>query len=84
MITGPVIHQEIFSKRIEEHIKDFKYEVVIVNKSDLSEAEKVEDIARQKGIKTILGVGGGTVIDIAKFTAYKIDREFISLSLIHI
>ncbi|WP_062514621.1 NAD(P)-dependent glycerol-1-phosphate dehydrogenase [Sulfolobus acidocaldarius] len=79
VITGPVIHQEIFSKRIEEHIKDFKYEVVIVNKSDLSEAEKVEDIARQKGIKTILGVGGGTVIDIAKFTAYKIDREFISI-----
>ena len=49
----------------------------LVSSPTFKEAEKGS--AEVKGARTIIGVGGGTVIDVAKYAAYKLNADFISI-----
>jgi len=50
---------------------------VLVESPTFREAE--EKLGEVRGVKTILGVGGGTVIDVAKYVAYKLRSDFIAI-----
>ncbi len=49
----------------------------LVSSPTFREAER--GIAEVGNVKTIVGVGGGTVIDVAKYAAYKLNANFISV-----
>ncbi len=49
----------------------------LVKAPTFSNAEELA--AEARGARTIIGVGGGTVIDAAKYTAYKLGASFVSI-----
>ncbi|AWR97360.1 NAD(P)-dependent glycerol-1-phosphate dehydrogenase [Acidianus sulfidivorans JP7] len=76
IVTGKHVRKIIVDKITEE----FKnYEIVEVEEANLDEVNKVEEIARKMKSSTIIGIGGGKSIDVAKFAAFNLNRKFISI-----
>ncbi|BCU70426.1 NAD(P)-dependent glycerol-1-phosphate dehydrogenase [Stygiolobus caldivivus] len=78
VVTGPIVRMSITSKLFDS-LSNFKYEVIEVKSADIEEVNHVEEFAKQIKANVIIGVGGGSVIDVAKYVAFRIDKEFISI-----
>jgi len=50
---------------------------VLTSSPTFQEAER--GLAEARGARTVIGVGGGTVIDLAKYAAYRLEADFISI-----
>jgi len=50
---------------------------ILMTSPTFQEAER--GVAEARGAKTVIGVGGGMVIDLAKYAAYKLEADFISV-----
>ncbi|MCG2909783.1 MAG: NAD(P)-dependent glycerol-1-phosphate dehydrogenase [Stygiolobus sp.] len=77
IVTGPLV-KKIVTEKIADNLA-FKHEVIEVQSADISEAYKVEEFAKQIKANIIIGVGGGSVIDVAKYVAHRLDKDFISI-----
>lgn len=86
LVTGPYIivtgtHvKNLIKKYFEENNNFFEpYAIVEVEKATLEEVNKVISIANELKAKVILGIGGGKSIDVAKYSAFKSNLDFISI-----
>ena len=66
---------------IEKILSKAKYKVEnkIISSPTVGEVNKVINYAHKKKIDLLLGVGGGSVIDVTKFAAYELSKPFISV-----
>ncbi len=80
IVTGPNVFN-IVAKEILDILKkeynDVKY--VIVRKASINEADSVLEKASSLRPQTIIGIGGGKPIDIAKYVSSRIHAKFISV-----
>ncbi len=59
--------------------QNYKVEEKIVSKATVSQVNSVINYASKRDIELLLGVGGGTVIDITKLAAYELKKPFVSV-----
>lgn len=81
IITGPNIYH-IIREKIYNGMPDLdESKVIKVKSSAWNEINKTTYLLGKygKNIQYILGVGGGKAIDVAKMTAYKLNKHFISI-----
>lgn len=80
MVTGRKTY-EIAGARIEGELTDKNISVKtwIVESSTINTAEEIVSEAKNNEVKLMIGVGGGKAIDIAKYVAYKIDRDVVNI-----
>ncbi|BFH73390.1 NAD(P)-dependent glycerol-1-phosphate dehydrogenase [Sulfurisphaera javensis] len=78
IVTGPLV-RKIITNKVLETLRDEKLEVIEVKIASMDEVSKVEEVAKKINANTIIGVGGGNIIDVAKYVAYRIGKEFISI-----
>ena len=78
IVTGPIV-RKIVTQKVIETLNNEKIEVAEVKASSIDEVSRVEEIAKKFNANTIIGVGSGNVIDTAKYVAYKLGKEFISV-----
>ena len=78
IVTGPLV-RKIVTQKVIEALNNEKIEVVEVKAASIDEIDKVEEIAKKFNASTIIGVGGGSIIDTAKYVAYRLGKEFISV-----
>lgn len=66
---------------VRDSLKDSGFEVQIVNVGEATNEnqQKVEAVAKECHADFLLGVGGGSKIDLAKMTAARIHKEFLSI-----
>ncbi|BDB97691.1 NAD(P)-dependent glycerol-1-phosphate dehydrogenase [Saccharolobus caldissimus] len=79
IVTGEKFTKNIAKKIMENLPKDSSYEVVEISNATLDEVYKVEEIVKKINPKVLLGVGGGKVIDVAKYVSFRNNLEFISI-----
>lgn len=73
-----VFYDEITYRVAGNFIRDFvKGEGFLVEAPTFKEAEEKAEAV--KGFEAVIGVGGGSVIDVAKYAAYKTGKTFISI-----
>jgi len=78
-VTGPFVG-ELVTKRVLESIPQNKeYEIITVKDATLDYVYATEEAAKKIGAKVIVGIGGGKSIDVAKYAAYKVNSEFVSI-----
>jgi len=58
---------------------NYKVESKLISSPTVGEVNKVINYAHKKKIDLLLGVGGGSVIDVTKFAAYELSKPFISI-----
>ena len=77
LVTGPNV-RKLVGGIVEESFKaaELKYSVIEVSDDKLATAER---LARLNRADVIVGLGGGKVIDIAKYIAYKNRARFVSV-----
>jgi len=68
--------KNIAGKRVSKNLNS---ELYIIKDSSWSEVEKILTKIKQDDIAYILGVGGGSIIDVGKVSAYKSGIPFISV-----
>lgn len=70
---------EVAGRRVEEALENEGYDTrhMLVDQADMRTASRVLEKAKVSGF--LLGVGGGTCIDIAKFASFKQGKPFISV-----
>ena len=80
IVTGPHVFN-IVANRVLEIIKDYYINVkyIIVEKASIDEANKVLEKISSLRPQTVIGIGGGKSIDIAKYVSSKISARFISV-----
>ncbi len=78
MVTGHKVRQ-LFVEGLLDRLSGKGSEVIEVEKGDIEEAGKVEERAKEVKAKAIVGIGGGKVIDVAKYSAYRANMDFISV-----
>ncbi|MEM2944525.1 MAG: NAD(P)-dependent glycerol-1-phosphate dehydrogenase [Methanomassiliicoccales archaeon] len=73
--------RKIAGNRVADQLMDNGFEVqfAIVGEATQENLEKVIDIAKEIKASFILGIGGGSKIDLAKMTAKEMNIEFISI-----
>ncbi|ARM76005.1 NAD(P)-dependent glycerol-1-phosphate dehydrogenase [Acidianus manzaensis] len=76
IVTGKHVRKIIVDK-ITKEFKD--YDIIEVEDANLDEANKVEELAKKLKSNVIIGIGGGKSIDVAKFTAFNLNRKFVSI-----
>ncbi|MEE8355662.1 MAG: NAD(P)-dependent glycerol-1-phosphate dehydrogenase [Candidatus Bathyarchaeia archaeon] len=71
----------IAGSRAEGHLRDLglKPELELCTEADLETVERVREKAESMGADTVVGVGGGRTIDVAKLSAGKSGAFFISV-----
>ncbi|MCS7184657.1 MAG: NAD(P)-dependent glycerol-1-phosphate dehydrogenase [bacterium] len=72
--------KEIYGKKVEEVIKRntaLFWEIVL--NADFENVRKVELKIKEEKVELIIGMGGGTCIDVAKLSAYESKTPFISV-----
>ncbi len=80
IVTGPNVFNIISSKIVKllrSEYREVKY--VIVKKASISEASSVIEKFSSLKPQTIIGIGGGKSIDIAKYVSSKMNAKFISI-----
>lgn len=80
LVTGPRV-LGVAGRRLQELLEDKGYNVysVVVEEATVKEAEKVASMAREIDAGTIIGLGGGKSIDVAKYASSKTDKVFVSM-----
>lgn len=73
--------KKILGNRVAKLLRQEDYNVkeVIINSPTLKEVNRVTKIIENDSINFVLGVGGGSVIDVSKLSAYKTGIDFISI-----
>jgi len=80
-----VVHDERTKKlagnRIIEILNDSGYTVeeIMVERATMEEVNRVQDYATKWGVGSMIAVGGGSVIDIAKLASFNYGVPFISI-----
>jgi glycerol-1-phosphate dehydrogenase [NAD(P)+] len=75
IVTGSNVRRLIVSKILDKIPAD----VIEVQEANLDEVRKVEEFAKKHESNVILGVGGGKAIDAAKFSAFELNKKFVSI-----
>ncbi len=80
VITGPKT-SELAGNRAAEILRESKFDVNVLIAREATEAEvgRVEKEARRLGARFLVGVGGGSKIDITKVVAARLGIPFVSL-----
>ncbi|AEM38085.1 3-dehydroquinate synthase [Pyrolobus fumarii 1A] len=80
IITGPHVYQK-YHNLLEESLERSKieYNFVIVKSSTADDAEHALEEARAYKPSVVIGFGGGKSIDIAKYVAFKLGVEMVSV-----
>ncbi len=79
VITGEKTYKIAGRKACDILSEKREIETVKIESPSLEEVEKVKEIAKNKKIEFMVGVGGGKVIDVTKLAASEIGVEFISV-----
>ncbi|MEM0157578.1 MAG: NAD(P)-dependent glycerol-1-phosphate dehydrogenase [Thermoplasmataceae archaeon] len=80
IITGNITYN-LAGKQIEEFLTDSDYSVHVIkaDKADVSNLNSIEEEAKDLSVGLIIGVGGGTKIDLAKKSAFDMGVPFVSV-----
>lgn len=80
IITGNITYQ-LAGKEVEKLLADAKFDVSVLQTGTANQ-ENLEEViqgAREGGAGIVIGVGGGTKIDLAKKTAHQLNVPLISI-----
>lgn len=78
ILYGPKT-KEIAGKDVEKHLTDsFDVKSLIVKEASMKEVERTLNVIKNEDINWVIGVGGGSIIDVAKLASFKADIPFIS------
>ena len=77
VVTGPIV-RKLADERVLPKLS-FKYDVVEVSRADIVSVQKVVEFAKKLSPSFIVGFGGGTAIDVAKYSAYQLGIQFASV-----
>ncbi len=78
VVTGPHVYAR-YRSRLEGALEGFEYTVITARSSSLEEVERVIEEAKDARPRVIVGFGGGKAIDVAKYTAFKLDVDAVSV-----
>ncbi len=80
LVTGPKT-KDVASEKIKMRLDDGGYDVhsVVVGEATKDNLDKVEEVAREVKANFLIGIGGGSKIDLAKMAAKDLGVEFISV-----
>ena len=80
VVTGNITYN-LAGREIEALLTDSGYSVHVIkaDKADISNLKNIEEEARDLSIGLIVGVGGGTKIDLAKKSAFDMGVPFVSV-----
>ncbi len=80
IVTGPISYT-IAGKAVEEILKNSEFNVSVINVdiANLSNLEKIKKYGEEIKADFLIGVGGGSKIDLAKKAAYDLCKPFISI-----
>ncbi|AIF69475.1 glycerol-1-phosphate dehydrogenase [Palaeococcus pacificus DY20341] len=71
--------KKIAGNEVEKHLKeDFNVSALTIKAPTMQEVERVIRFIEDNSIGWIIGVGGGSIIDVAKLSSFKADIPFIS------
>lgn len=80
IVTGPHVYPLITKGVIEGFtVEGYQINHFFVHTSSVQTMESVSEYLKQCPCEAVLGIGGGTVIDVAKISASRIDKPFISI-----
>ncbi|MFP3205062.1 MAG: NAD(P)-dependent glycerol-1-phosphate dehydrogenase [Metallosphaera yellowstonensis] len=78
-VTGPNVRKLVINDVIKGVAEVGDVEITEISDSSVDEVNRVEEIAKRVKPRFILGVGGGKVIDVSKYVAYKLNINFLSV-----
>lgn len=80
LLTGPTVGPTI-GKRVESLLASHGFEVhtFVVESADAEAAVEAVSFVREAGAQLVVAVGGGKVIDVAKYAAYQLGLRFVSV-----
>ncbi|MGC8608914.1 MAG: NAD(P)-dependent glycerol-1-phosphate dehydrogenase [Thermoplasmata archaeon] len=80
IVTGNTTY-ELAGKRVKDLLEDIGYTVLIIKTGDATyeNVDRVSEEIGKRDLGIVLGVGGGTKIDISKKIAYDLSLPFISI-----
>ncbi|TEU08204.1 NAD(P)-dependent glycerol-1-phosphate dehydrogenase [Candidatus Bathyarchaeota archaeon] len=80
LVTGRKTY-EIAGRRVRDILKDkgFEPSVAFCSRADLDTVERVRKQAKAENVDSVIGVGGGRTIDVAKLSAEKSQAFFVSV-----
>jgi len=80
LLTGPTVGSTI-GKRVANALSSYGFEVntCTVGASDAGTVNEVIAFVREVGAQLVVAVGGGRVIDVAKYAAYQSGLRFVSV-----
>ena len=80
LVTGRKTY-EIAGRRVRDILKDkgFEPSVAFCSRADLDTVESVRKQAKAENVDSVIGVGGGRTIDVAKLSAEKSQAFFVSV-----
>ena len=80
VVTGPRVHS-LYYPRVRQSLEEagFSVDSIVVSDATVETAERVAGEAGQRGVKVLVGLGGGRSIDIAKYASSRAGAGFISL-----
>jgi glycerol-1-phosphate dehydrogenase [NAD(P)+] len=81
LVVEDKITKKILGNKIAKLLKEGGYQVaqVEISAATLKEVKKVESSCKKNNSDFLVGVGGGTVIDVTKMAAYNLSKPFISV-----
>ncbi len=73
--------KKIAGNKITKYLKQAEYTVEerIISSATVSQVNKIMNFAEDKDVDILLGVGGGSVIDVSKLASYELSKAFISI-----
>jgi len=78
ILYGPKT-KEIAGKDVEKHLKNFFHvKNLLIKEASMKNVQKAIETIRNENMDWVLGVGGGSIIDVAKLASFKADVPFIS------
>nr|WP_048811243.1 NAD(P)-dependent glycerol-1-phosphate dehydrogenase [Thermococcus gammatolerans] len=78
VLYGPKT-KEIAGGEVEENLsREFEASGVVVRGATMEEVERVIAIARETSADWMIAVGGGSIIDVAKLSSYRVGIPFVS------
>lgn len=80
VLSGPKTFK-LAGEKVGDHLEKGGYRVVHheVKEATTRSVDQVIAVAEKERTEAIFGVGGGTVVDVAKYTAYRLHNPFISV-----
>lgn len=71
--------KEIAGSEVEKHLKEeFTVHSLTIKGATMDEVKRVANFVKNEDIGWVIGVGGGSIIDVAKLASFKEDIPFIS------